>query len=85
MRAACVRDLLLVMLLPMRWATPQQAHHQRFLLPLSTPHPQPRPGNVVQDSVSVMATLNTSHFTSYHKFGLVGGAGRAGASHWVEH
>ncbi|KAL4425109.1 hypothetical protein ABPG77_008214 [Micractinium sp. CCAP 211/92] len=29
-----------------------------------------RPGNVVQDSVSVMATLNTSHFTSYHKFGL---------------
>ncbi|PSC69716.1 Beta-glucan synthesis-associated SKN1 [Micractinium conductrix] len=29
-----------------------------------------RPGNVVQDSVSVMATLDEKYFSSFHKFGV---------------
>lgn len=32
-------------------------------------HPCCRPGNLVQDSVSVMATITPDYFKSFHKFG----------------
>lgn len=55
---------------------PPRAASQRHA-PACQPVPPRRPGNLVQDSLSVMATLDAKFYNSFHKFGVVSAPGVA--------